>query len=148
MPQIQLRFVALLPKKGSQKLARTEPAWGVDLGIETPLIFTSQYLETTVETVKANGDSRDSPVYSRHLTSLATHRHFWVQKVYQCLSQATFHRQMETEISGDRSKILEYMMKYRLKNLIEHLGEFSRNPEIAYTPASPIDPLNKGLIRL
>ena len=33
-------------------------------------------------------------------------------------------RQMETEISGDRSKILEYMMKYRLRNLIEHLEEF------------------------
>jgi hypothetical protein len=33
-------------------------------------------------------------------------------------------RQMQTEISGDRSKILEYMMKYRLRNLIEHLEEF------------------------
>ena len=33
-------------------------------------------------------------------------------------------RQMETKISGDRSKILEYMMKYRLRNLIEHLEEF------------------------
>ena len=33
-------------------------------------------------------------------------------------------RQMETEVSGDRSKILEYMMKYRLRNLIEHLEEF------------------------
>ena len=37
-------FRPLLPKKGLQKLTRTEPVWGVDLGIETPLIFTSQYL--------------------------------------------------------------------------------------------------------
>ena len=33
-------------------------------------------------------------------------------------------RQMETEISGDRSKILEYMMKYRLRSLIDNLEDF------------------------
>ena len=33
-------------------------------------------------------------------------------------------RQMETEVSGDRSKILEYMMKYRLRSLIDTLGGF------------------------
>jgi 5'-3' exonuclease len=33
-------------------------------------------------------------------------------------------RQMETEVSGDRSKILEYMMKYRLRSLIDNLEDF------------------------
>jgi 5'-3' exonuclease len=33
-------------------------------------------------------------------------------------------RQMETEISGDRSKILNYMMKYRLRSLIDNLEDF------------------------
>jgi len=33
-------------------------------------------------------------------------------------------RQMETTVSGDRSKILEYMMKYRLRSLIGNLEEF------------------------
>ena len=33
-------------------------------------------------------------------------------------------RQMETEVSGDRSKILNYMMKYRLRSLIDNLEDF------------------------
>jgi len=33
-------------------------------------------------------------------------------------------RQMETEVSGDRSKILDYMMKYRLRSLIDNLEDF------------------------
>ena len=33
-------------------------------------------------------------------------------------------KQMETEVSGDRSKILNYMMKYRLRSLIDNLEDF------------------------
>ena len=46
-----------------------------------------------------------------------------------CVSEAPlcvehFYEEFEKQTSGDRSKMLNYFMKKRLKNLMEHLNEF------------------------